>query len=496
MKQKLLVLLSLVFLVAGCHPYGTLRPTTAAPTPKDECREVLARVDRLVAAAETTDTSVFPVTGFPFLRTNRFLADTARRPNGPQTSRAWLEGMHALDITARQKELTNLDKAQLGQLAEILGSGAQRDTLIAFVQACSRRLFQDAGADPALAAEVKEALSLPSEYRLWRRAVGLYPLMALPVAYVSAARFDTFRQWHAMPLEQHARLGQPMIYRPRRLAPEPRRDPRRLFANAATDTLGLPLLGPEAQRQLVTDLAPVIVQDTAGPYDRIGTLRWQDGLPKVAPDSPSVYYYLSHGRFDDQPCLQVNYVFWYSHRAGPDAPWFEKGRLDGLTVRISLDPSGRPVMLDIMNTCGCYHFFVPDHSRIRGFRNPLLGLDPVVPTWLPQAFPEKRLQLTVISGWHQVLNIAADRTPNLGIAYTLRPYEELEMLPDERGQRRSIFNRKGIVYGSGRIEPLIFFSMGIPDIGSMRQRGHHAVQLVGRAHFDDPLLFDKTFDYR
>ena len=33
--------------------------------------------------------------------------------------------------------------------------------------------------------------------------------------------------------------------------------------------------------------------------------------------------------------------------------------------------------------------------------------------------------------------------------------------------------------------------MGIVDIGSMRQRGHHAIKLVGREHFDDPDLFDE-----
>jgi hypothetical protein len=37
--------------------------------------------------------------------------------------------------------------------------------------------------------------------------------------------------------------------------------------------------------------------------------------------------------------------------------------------------------------------------------------------------------------------------------------------------------------------------MGIPDIGSMRQRGHHAIRLVGQAYFDDPLLFEKSFEF-
>ena len=167
-----------------------------------------------------------------------------------------------------------------------------------------------------------------------------------------------------------------------------------------------------------------------------------------------------------------------------------------MTVRISLDTTGRPVMLDIMNNCGCYHFFVPDYARIRRIKTPLLGLAPLVPAWLPPAFPRQRLQLTVTSGWHQVLHIAAGNAAPPVVGYTLRPYETLEMLPDENGQHRSIFDRNGIAFGSERIEPLIFFSMGIPAVGSMRQRGHHAIRLVGRAHFDDPLLFDATFDYR
>ena len=94
-----------------------------------------------------------------------------------------------------------------------------------------------------------------------------------------------------------------------------------------------------------------------------------------------------------------------------------------------------------------------------------------------------------------MLHVSGADTPAPGIGYALKPYETLETLPDESGRHRSIFDRNGIVYGSGRIEPLLFFSMGIPEVGSMRQRGHHAIRLVGRAHFDDPLLFDATFDY-
>ena len=58
-----------------------------------------------------------------------------------------------------------------------------------------------------------------------------------------------------------------------------------------------------------------------------------------------------------------------------------------------------------------------------------------------------------------------------------------------------MFDSRGIAKDTGRIEFLLLFPMGIPDVGSMRQRGHHAIKLVGRSYFDDPELFDKNFEF-
>ncbi len=83
------------------------------------------------------------------------------------------------------------------------------------------------------------------------------------------------------------------------------------------------------------------------------------------------------------------------------------------------------------------------------------------------------------------------RKPTL--SYQLLPYQTLYSLPHRDGRRESIFDDKGIVKGSDRIEPLLLFSMGVPKVGYMRQRGHHAISLVGREHFDDPYLLEKNF---
>jgi hypothetical protein len=81
------------------------------------------------------------------------------------------------------------------------------------------------------------------------------------------------------------------------------------------------------------------------------------------------------------------------------------------------------------------------------------------------------------------------------LVYRLIPYERIESLPRDQEMFESIFNPRGIAKNSWRIEPLIFFPMGIPDVGSMRQRGQHAIKLVGRAHFDDPDLFHQNFEF-
>jgi hypothetical protein len=81
------------------------------------------------------------------------------------------------------------------------------------------------------------------------------------------------------------------------------------------------------------------------------------------------------------------------------------------------------------------------------------------------------------------------------IPYHLVPYHRLEMLQKNDAHHESMFTARGIGKFSERIESDIFIPMGVPQVGSMRQRGHHAIKLVGRAHFDDPHLFDKHFEF-
>jgi hypothetical protein len=340
------------------------------------------------------------------------------------------------------------------------------------------------------------AVTVPDEYSTPARLIGLYPLAGIPVTAGTAVAYSRYEKWHQTEPSDLVVLGTLTRYRPRLETDSGDRDIiDQLYAPSRLDAFGLPKLTPQDAHTLALRFAPVIGQDIAAGYDRIGRVIWQGNQVTVDGARPSGYYYTSHSFLTGHPVLQLNYAFWYSERAGKNAPWIERGPLDGVTYRVTLDRSGDAVMVDIMNSCGCYFFFIPKKESIAKIVAKPGEIAPLVPTWIPAGFPQKRLLLRVNSGWHQVQRVLTDDPSQDAQSYTLIPYEELESLPTEDGHHASVFTPAGIMKDSRRIEPYIFFSMGIADIGYMRQRGHHAIKMVGRAHFTDPHLYDDSFKF-
>jgi hypothetical protein len=124
---------------------------------------------------------------------------------------------------------------------------------------------------------------------------------------------------------------------------------------------------------------------------------------------------------------------------------------------------------------------------------PSAATPPFVPQNLPKIEGGELLGLRVNSGWHQVQRLSPVREANGAVPYELLPYEALESLPTGNGPGKSIFDSEGIVPGTERSERFFLFPMGVPSVGSMRQRGHHAIDFIGRVHFDDPNLFERNF---
>jgi len=496
MKTVASILISLLIVgLTACT--ATLTRFDSDVFPREDRAEIFyAELEKVIQKYSVSDASSFPVDGFPYMRTNRFLSAIKGRTDWVQNGRYWSQQMLNLGMASRRKEIGNLPQAAIQELSQALGESFDRQIITQKTESYAQQLFASDQGHPDFLRVVQQAARVPDEYSTLARVLGFYPLAGIPVTAGTAVAYSRYEKWHATEPSGLELLGTLTQYMPKRENESADSDFIGLLYDPSNlDAFGLPKLRSQDVRKLAIRFAPVISQDVVETYDHIGRITWQNNRVMVDSTRPSVYYYTSHNFLNGHPVLQLNFAFWYSERAGKNAPWIERGPLDGVTYRVTLDQTGDAVMLDIMNSCGCYFFFVPKKEFIAKIVSKPGEIVPLVPAWMPSEFPQKRLLLRINSGWHQVQRIMTDDSSLDVQNYALIPYEVLESLPREDGQNESVFTPAGIMKDSWRIEPYIFFSMGIADIGYMRQRGHHAIKMVGRGHFTDPHLFDDSFQF-
>jgi hypothetical protein len=475
-----------LLLIAGCGGLPATRVHWEADRPA-ECRTLYEKVNAAVISAGVSDAAEAPVAGFPYLRANRFTVSLAGTLPDAAAENAWVQWMREIDLSARRKEIFALPDDAVKPMA------ASREDLFSRTVACSKALHDFDRARPEFFEEVKPRVAVPGEYSDLLRIIGLYPLVTIPEYKITAGVRERIRSWYQIPYEELRPEGVLRAYRP---PSGQARDAREIIAASRHTPLDIPRPSVGEARELALRYAPVIIQDEAAPYDRVGRIVRNGERLTVDGQKPTVYYYLTHARVKGEAVLQVNYAFWYPARSGGQAPAIEHGHLDGLTLRFSFDAAGRLFMLDLMNNCGCYHLFIPARDRVERMIQRYYPNDPFAPQWLPDIAPGKSPAARIMSGWHQVQRILAVSPPEGGTPYELLPYELLESLPGEGGHSRSMFDAQGIAWGSERVERFIYFPTGIPSIGSMRQRGHHAITLSEQTCFDEPGLFEYYFEFR
>lgn len=496
MRRHRILFLPIIFvLLSGC---ATLCPT-GAPIFRDRpetCQAFLEQLDEAVDRAGVRDASTSSVPCFPYLRSDRFLAALKKNLETDEERAYWLQWMLELNLSTRKKEVRNLPDDVVVSFNGNNAEESGRAGLLRRVRTCSKGLLRHDQTCPGFYETLYLFVTVPDEYSFWMRAGGLYPLEWLPVNLVTKNVRDRFKSWYARDLNDLPIEGDLRYFVPSETVTLERREIRKILGACRENPLGVPRPNDLQAEDLVVVFAPVFVQDVAGPYDCMGRVVWDGHRLDVDSEFPTVYYYLSWAFLKQEAVLQINYVIWFGARGGRSAPWMERGHLDGLTIRVSLDKQGQPFMVDVMNNCGCYHFFSPDKESVERVLSKPFALDPFVPQWLPAIPSEKRLGIRINSGWHQVERLIVVATPLEGTAYDLVPYHILEALPRKDGSTESMFDAKGIAKGSDRIEPFILFSCGIPSVGAMRQRGNHPIALTGREHFDDPYLFDRNFVFK
>lgn len=484
MFRRTVILCSFLALT-GCST--TLPPWPAADLRDPNCVQLYQEMDQAVANADVRNAAGEPIDGFPYLRVNRFLADMASRLETSEDGDLWLQQTSQFDLQLRFLEYRTLPpSSDFKQKWDHEGIFQDHLTL------CTGLLAGTDRNQPDFWGQMVSRSRVPDDY-IGAYRVPLYPLTVLPVAVLTERARDTFTDWFATPWEQQANQGTLIRYTPDYRPSLNRQQRQAILSRSANNRLEWPLPSREDTLLLLASLAPELYVDQTAPYDKIVSPVWQGEALEFDNRNTPVYTYLSHTWWQGRPLLQLNYSFWYSAREGDNAPWIEKGPLDGMTIRLTLLPDGRIGLIDLMNSCGCYHAAFPGPQmkvkpREEGLKPGLFS-----PIPLPKDAEDGFLRLRINSGWHQITQIsdqshASDQTR----PYQLRPYEELEALPVQ-DHYRSLFRPDGVARGSERIEYLLLFSLGVPDVGSMRQRGNHPISLIGRDHFDDPDFLERYF---
>lgn len=457
-----------VFALPGC---ALLRDAPAPPvafsSPAPAVTACLVRFAAADARIAAGDSATYRVPGFPFLRTDRFLA-SFRDSTEPQVQRAWVTAMAALDASARQREVRREDASPTTQDTDLTG--------------CRTTLVDTVLRDPAAVARLRAAVPVPDVYRTWQRVLGAYPLARV------VGRWGSLRLQRRHAVSPQSTNPAATTYDlPAAGAHASPLD----WARVARDDLGRPRLSRAARAALLARHAPVWRVGTASPADVIGAPSLHAGRPQLDTTQPTVYTYTAHTRFGDRVLLQLHYVIWFAARPPQGRFDLLAGAFDGLTWRVTLDRDGVPLVYDVMHNCGCYHQWYPT-SRLRARAVPATEEPLWIPFVLPAPGPLEAVEIELAPATHYVTAVTTRARDSAGTKLRQRPYGVLHRLHDGP-VRRSLFDADGLVAASRRGERFVLWPFGVPSPGAMRDRGHHATAFVGRRHFDEARLIERYF---
>jgi hypothetical protein len=486
--QVVLVFCLLAILLSGCAmlPVPTRSDHISEAGPLGSCANFFASLDKRSEEAAVLDPGVFRVKNYPYLRVNRFFASFREEVNDPAAFVTWTDRMQALDQDARQYEIANLPDSAVGMLDAANG----RAGLYNKVAACGNLLKEADFQDIEHQQKLRNRVSVPDEYIVLRRVLGIYPLTSLFVS-------NGVSKWHAVAHKSFSNEP-PVNWQTIRYVPDQKIDwesEQQTLAPTKRDDLGIPVYSPLQREALFRMYAPVWEIQIQGDADRIGTPIWTGkGVLDVDTHKPLTYTLLSFTRFGEKILAQLNYIIWFPSRPKQSDWDLYGGLLDGLNYRVTLDSDGAPLLYETVHNCGCYYKAYPT-KRLQ-VRAKIDYAEPPLVLKAPDLDPSKNfVTVAMESRTHFVQHLyplSRELQPE-AVVYSLADYGQLRSLPYSSGARRSMFDQYSLAHGSERLERFILWPTGVLSPGGMRQWGRHAVAFVGRRHFDDPLYMDRMF---
>jgi hypothetical protein len=463
------------------------------------CTSFISDTEASIRTANVIDAGARRIPDYPYLRTNRFLSSFRHEQLSGQSFDHWVNHLLMLGLGGWRIELANLTPTARNELVklayQINHSGMSVDEALHY---CSNILIL-ARLDEADEQEnLKSKATTPDEYNTWQRLIGLYPITAMAFrSGINRWHTDTLRIFE-LPLNKLPVSGSLIQYAPPLESVQlTSLQVSQIISRSSNNPLAIPEPGKEDKKKLFDSFAPMFEIDVVTNDDQIGTVRWDNNeLAEIDVRSPKVYRHVSYTRIKENILLQLNYTIWFPSR--PKTSTFDLlgGHLDGITWRVTLLPNGEPWLYDTMHNCGCYYLVFP--TRNASILKPTPSTDePVLVPQGPLDFqPGLRPILRITHGSHYIERVHFESFPvTQAINYQHANSGELRSLKLDNGNYRSLYGQDGIIKSSQRNERYIFWPMGIPSPGAMRQWGHHAIAFVGRRHFDDARLFEKYFAY-
>ncbi len=476
------------------------------------CTSFISDTEATIRTANVIDAQARRIPGYPYLRTNRFLSDFRHEKLSSRAFDHWVNHLLTQGLDGWRIELANLPHTARSKLAKLASqvnhsqikvSGMSVDETL---QYCSNILIAVNLDEPDEQQNLKLKASTPDEYNTWQRVLGFYPITALVFRSGIDRWHKDIRRVFALPLGKLPVSGGLIQYTP---PPDSVQltslQVSQIINSSFNNALGIPEPADEDVKRLFDSFAPVFEIDVVTNDDRIGAVEWDNNnQAEINIHSPIVYRHFSYARIAENILLQLNYSIWFPSR--PITSIFDLlgGHLDGITWRVTLLPNGKPWLYDTMHNCGCYYLVFPTRNASILKQTQIINEPVFIPQIISPDIAKEPLDfqsilrpiLRIAHGSHYIERVYFESSrPDQTIYYQYANSRELRSLKLDDGNYRSLFGQDGIIKSSQRNERYLFWPMGIPSPGAMRQRGHHAIAFVGRRHFDDARLFEEYFGY-
>lgn len=473
LRHERLAAVVMLALLAGCAVLPPEIPESA------DCRARYLALDQKTGAAGVRDAGVHAIPGFPYLRSNRFLASFRNEAAGPAAFVAWVDHLRRLDLQARNIELRNLGETN-------------PESLLQELDRCGHEWATRDLANLGRRAQLRTAAAMPDSYSTLQRFFGLY-VAAVPFLNLGISRYQKrVYEDYARPLESLGAPGPLVLWSPPPAAAVAPAEAARWLA-AGADPLGIPRLSDAQWQKLAAAYAPSWWVETGGDFDVLGTPLLRNGKPAFDSGRPVAHFLPAYTHFGGKVLVQLVYSIWFSER--PKQGWVDSyaGALEGVLWRVTLDTDGWPLLYDSIHPCGCYLRYFPAKPLVRRPQDSAWQESALFPQ---DSVPAGRLALRVQSRTHYVRRVVAAGAARAARTrtYALADYRELYRLPRAAGGSYSLFSRNGRVPGTERFERFWLWPSGVPSPGATRQWGRHATSFVGETHFDDPHMLDRLFE--